>query len=103
MAWRRAGRESRLDIRSPGFASDLWDAAQQSYSLDPVMGERKFGPYHVVVKTFLSNIRITTFFAGESEVKSLIRVGSRRYKASVVKWSYSPDGIRPIMIFDISC
>lgn len=34
-----------------------------------VMGEVKFGPHFVVVKTPLSNIRITTFFAGESEVK----------------------------------
>jgi hypothetical protein len=34
-----------------------------------VIGERKFGPHHVVVKTLLSNIRITRFFAGESEVK----------------------------------
>jgi hypothetical protein len=58
-----------LDIRSPGFASNLWHAAQQSYSLDPVVGVRKFGPHHVVVKTCLNNIRITTFFAGESEVK----------------------------------
>src|SRR6266436_214349 len=33
------------------------------------MGVRKFGPHHVVLKTPLSNIRITTFFAGESEVK----------------------------------
>jgi antitoxin (DNA-binding transcriptional repressor) of toxin-antitoxin stability system len=32
--------------------SNLWHAAQQSYSLDPVMGERKLGPHHVVVKTF---------------------------------------------------
>ena len=58
-----------LAIRSPGFASDLWYAAQQSYSLDPVMGEQKFGPHHIVVKTCLNNVRITTFFAGESEVK----------------------------------
>jgi hypothetical protein len=58
-----------LAIRSPGFASDLWYAAQQSYSLDPVMGERKFGPHYIVVKTCLNNVRITTFFAGESEVK----------------------------------
>jgi len=47
----------------------LWQAARQSCSLDPVIGERKFGPHHVVVKTLLSNIRITRFFAGESEVK----------------------------------
>jgi len=58
-----------LEIQSPGFAKDLWHSAQQSYSLDPVMGERKFGPHYVVVRTALSNIRITTFFAGESEVK----------------------------------
>ena len=42
-----------LDIRSPGFAS-------KSYFLDPVMGVRKFGP--IMFHTFLSNIRITTFF-----------------------------------------
>ena len=61
--------QAGLDIESPGFAKDLWHAAQQAYSLDPVMGVRKFGPHHVVVKTPLSNIRLTTFFAGESEVK----------------------------------
>jgi hypothetical protein len=33
------------------------------------MGMRKFGPHCVVLKTPLSNLRITTFFAGESEVK----------------------------------
>jgi hypothetical protein len=55
----------------PGLAKDLWHAAQQSNSLDPVMGVRKFGPTHVVIKTPLNNIRITTFFAGESEAKIL--------------------------------
>src|ERR1700730_16663701 len=40
--------QAGLDIRSPGFARDLWDAAQQSYSLDPVMPVRKFGPHHVI-------------------------------------------------------
>ena len=33
------------------------------------MGDGKFGPHHVMLKTPLSNLRITTFFAGESEVK----------------------------------
>jgi hypothetical protein len=61
--------QAGLDIESPVFAKDLWNAAQQGYSLDPAMGLRKFGPHHVVLKTSLSNIRITTFFAGESEVK----------------------------------
>ncbi len=58
-----------LDIKSAGFANELWCAAQQSYSLDPVMGTQKFGPHYIVLKTPLSNLRITTFFAGESEVK----------------------------------
>jgi hypothetical protein len=61
--------QAGLDIESPGFARDLWQAAQQSYTVDPVIGARKFGPHHVVLKTSLSNIRLTTFFAGESEVK----------------------------------
>lgn len=61
-------RQAGLDIQSPGFARDLW-AAQQSYSLELVTGVVKFGPHHVVVKTPLSNIRITTFLAGESEAK----------------------------------
>jgi hypothetical protein len=58
-----------LDIQLPGCAKELWESAQQSYSLDPNMGEIKFGPHYVAVRTALSNIRITTFFAGESEVK----------------------------------
>jgi len=61
--------QAGLDIQSPGFARDLWHAAQQSYLLERVTGLVKFGPHHVVVKTPLSNIRITTFFAGESEAK----------------------------------
>ena len=61
--------QAGLDIESPGFARDLWQAAQQSYSLDPMIVVRKFGPHHVVLKTSLSNLRLTTFFAGESEVK----------------------------------
>jgi hypothetical protein len=61
--------DAGLDIQAPGFAKELWESAQQSYSLDPNIGKRKFGPHYVAVRTALSNIRITTFFAGESEVK----------------------------------
>jgi len=42
--------QAGLDIQSPGFARDLGHAAQQSYSLERVMGAVKFGPHHVVVK-----------------------------------------------------
>ena len=62
---RRAG----LEIDAPGFTRDLWASAQQSYSLDPEIGRGKFGPHYVRVRTALNNIRITTFFAGESEVR----------------------------------
>jgi hypothetical protein len=61
--------QAGLDIESPGFAKNLWHGAQQAYSLEAVMGMRKFGPHYVVMKTPLNNIRIATFFAGESEVK----------------------------------
>ena len=33
--------QAGLDIESAGFGNDLWRAAQQSYSLDPVIGARK--------------------------------------------------------------
>lgn len=33
------------------------------------MSENKFGPSRVVCRTPLTNIRITTFFAGEHEVR----------------------------------
>ncbi|MBF0363661.1 MAG: hypothetical protein HQK49_21760 [Oligoflexia bacterium] len=39
------------------------------YSLDYNYGYRKFGPNYVWFKTNLNNIRITTFFCGEDEVK----------------------------------
>jgi hypothetical protein len=37
--------QAGLNIQSPGFAQDLWQASQQSYSLDPMIGVRKFGPH----------------------------------------------------------
>jgi len=33
------------------------------------MAELKFGPHYVAFRTPLSNIRITTFFAGEAEAR----------------------------------
>jgi hypothetical protein len=53
----------------PGFASIFGMLPSSPIPFDPVIGERRFGPHQVVVKNFLRNIRITTFFAGESEVK----------------------------------
>ena len=33
------------------------------------MGDRKFGPHFVTAKTLIGNIRLTTFFVGEHEVR----------------------------------
>jgi hypothetical protein len=49
----------------PGFASIFGMLPSSPIPFDPVIGERKLGPHHVVV----NNIQITTFFAGESGVK----------------------------------
>lgn len=58
-----------IAIHSPGFARKLWAATHQSYSLERWVGEHKFGPHFAIFKTPLSNIRITTFFAGEAEAR----------------------------------
>jgi hypothetical protein len=43
----------------------------QSFALRPWVSENKFGPHRVDCRTPLTNIRITTFFAGEHEVRVL--------------------------------
>ncbi len=58
-----------LDIDSNGVAQELWRAAHQSFSMARWVAETKFGPSYVVGKTSLDNIRLTTFFAGEHEVR----------------------------------
>lgn len=62
-------RQQGLDIDRPGFARALWHGAHQSFSLARWVAEAKFGPHSVVCKTPLSNVRLTTFFAGEHEVR----------------------------------
>ncbi len=62
-------RANGLDIDSDGFAKELWKATHQSFSLARWVAENKFGPNYVVCKTHLANIRLTTFFAGENEVR----------------------------------
>jgi hypothetical protein len=61
-------RDHGLDIDS-GWGADLWDAVHQSFSLAQWVGKDKFGPNYIVGRTPLSNIRLTTFFAGENEVR----------------------------------
>lgn len=62
-------RERGLGIDAPGFAQALWQSAHESFTLERWVAERKFGPHYVVCKTPLGNVRLTTFFAGEHEVR----------------------------------
>ena len=61
--------ELGLDIVSEGFSRALWSTGTRSFSLEPQIAENKFGPHFVVAKTPINNIRLTTFFAGEAEVR----------------------------------
>jgi hypothetical protein len=58
-----------LDIEHDPQTRALWNATHQSFALCGWVSEQKFGPNRVVFRTPLSNIRITTFFAGEHEVR----------------------------------
>jgi hypothetical protein len=63
--------ERGLDIEHDPWTRALWDAAHQSFALRRWVSENKFEPHRVVCRTPLTNIRITTFFAGEYEVRVL--------------------------------
>ena len=62
-------RRQGLDIEGDGFTRDLWEATHQSFSLARWVAENKFGPNYIVCRTPLDNVRLTTFFAGEHEVR----------------------------------
>jgi hypothetical protein len=61
--------ERGLDIEHEPWTRALWSATHQSFALRSWVSEHKFGPNRVICRTRLSNIRITTFFAGEHEVR----------------------------------
>jgi hypothetical protein len=65
----RLAAEAGLDVESDRLAHVLWEAATSAFSLECWVAERKFGPHFVVAKTPIANIRLTTFFAGEAEVR----------------------------------
>jgi hypothetical protein len=64
-------KERGLDIEHDPWTRALWEATHQSFALRPWVSENKFGPHRVDCRTPLTNIRITTFFAGEHEVRVL--------------------------------
>jgi hypothetical protein len=58
-----------LDVENDRPTRALWSATHQSFALRSWVSTSKFGPNRVVCRTPISNIRITTFFAGEHEVR----------------------------------
>lgn len=71
--------EAGLEIEADGFARALWKTVTSSFSLLRSVAKWKFGPHFVVAKTPITNVRLTTFFAGEAE----IRLVDPRYIESV--------------------
>jgi hypothetical protein len=62
-------RQYGVDIERERFANILWNFTHESFALARWVAEHKFGPNYVVCKTPLTNIRMTTFFAGEHEAR----------------------------------
>ena len=60
---------AKLDVAGDGLGRELWRAAHQSFTLARWVAERKFGPHFVMGRTPIGNVRFTTFFAGEHEVR----------------------------------
>jgi hypothetical protein len=65
----RLAAQRGIDIENDQRARALWSATHQSFALRSWVSTNKFGPHRVVCRTPVSNIRITTFFAGEHEVR----------------------------------
>jgi hypothetical protein len=63
------GRSHRLDIDSDAFAKELRLTVHQSFTLSEDIAKSRFGPNYIKCKTPLSNICLTTFFAGAYEVR----------------------------------
>jgi hypothetical protein len=68
MSWFDIADEIGFDTEGGGLARWLTDTYRQSFTLLQQMAARKFGPKFVRCTTPISNVRITSFFAGESEV-----------------------------------
>jgi hypothetical protein len=61
--------ECGLDLAEGGIGNAIWENSLQGFSMQKWVAERKFGPNYAAFKTPLDNIRLTAFFADESEVR----------------------------------
>jgi hypothetical protein len=65
----RVAQECGLDIAKDPFAKVLWGCHLQSFTLLRGLAHWKFGRNFIAFRTPLTNIRITTFVAGEHEAR----------------------------------
>lgn len=56
------------EVRVNKKAAELVRFADTCFTLSSEMAKFKFGPSHIVAETPITNVRLTTFFAGENEV-----------------------------------
>ena len=98
----RAATENGLDIAKDTFAKALWGCHLQSFTLLRELAHWKFGRNFIAFRTPLTNIRITTFVAGEHEVRIIDPNKLEPTEASgcrLVEISYA----KPLPIKDRSC
>ncbi len=73
------------------LARTLREFSDMCFTLDRDQASKKFGPSYVKVRTPISNLRITSFFTGEKEVRL---IDSRRmkildsYSCKPIKWTW---------------
>lgn len=65
------GSRYGIDLQEGGADEEFWRCTTQSFTLSRRLAQWKFGPSYVVFRTPLTNIRMTTFVAGEFEVRVL--------------------------------
>jgi hypothetical protein len=68
MSWIDLAQQTGFNPESEHLSRRLTDAYRQSFTLIKRTAAWKFGPNYVRCLTPLNNVRITSFFAGESEV-----------------------------------
>jgi len=89
LSWRDLAREVGFEPEKTSLGRQLTSAYQQSFTLLEVTAAWKFGPNYVKCTTPLNNVRITSFFAGESEVRIIdprkVEVLARRLDTSAYR------------------
>jgi hypothetical protein len=87
MSWFDIADEIGFDPEGETVARWLTDSYRQSFTLLRQMAAWKFGPRYVQCTTPINNVRITSFFAGESEVNVIdprkVEIATSRLRDSI--------------------